>query len=158
MLSFPRQKSTRCHLSMQGLCPPQPRAAAHSQPNSSHSCTWSREQQPQQDPNQPTLAQQIQKGGSSSPCPSNNLWTLCLKAIGALVNIQESVDPLIVHYISFASMTHPHEWEPAECTALLGSLEVKPLAAMGHWLSIVTHFPFILAHEPLDLFLHSMET
>lgn len=54
------------------------------------------------------------EGGSSSPCHSNDLWTLCLKATGALINTQESVNPLLVHYISFASITHPHRWEPAE--------------------------------------------
>lgn len=43
-----------------------------------------------------------------------------------------------------------------ECTELLGSLEAKPLAAVGRWLSIVTHFSFILAQDSIDWFIPAL--
>lgn len=109
-------------------------------------------------PTHPSPADAEGGSSSSSACHSNDLWTLCLKATGALINTQECES--LACTLHLFCQHHPSTQMRAcrECTALLGSLEVKPLAAMGHWLSIVTHFPFILAHEPLDLFLHSMET
>lgn len=116
ILSFPHQRSTRWHFSMQGLCCSQPRAVSQIPATTAQGRERAAPAAPK--PTHPSSADA--EGGLLLSLPQQWLVNSVLKGNRskaqhqALINTQESVHPLLVHYICFASITQPRRWEPAE--------------------------------------------
>lgn len=125
-----------------------------------------REQQPQQRTNQCTQAQQTAAGNSSSPCHNNNskYVFVCVRANRSIVQHQACINketngfgsPLLALHL-FCQHQPPHRWEPTESARnCWDHLRQSHQLPWGTDFPIVNHFPFILAHEPINWFIPAL--